>query len=891
MTRQQGTRIGPYEITSLLGVGGMGEVYKARDTRLERSVALKFVSAELSGDSEARIRFRREAMTIAAITHPNICALYDVGETEDFEVDAEHQSSLVSYLVMELVDGTTLAERLLRGPMKPEEAVACATGVAQALSAAHAVGIVHRDLKPANIMLTRSGVKLLDFGLALFHGIGPVDGKSTDRTVPHSRESGIAGTLQYMAPEQLEGKPPDARSDIFAFGAILYEMLSGRRAFEGSSQASLIATILHSTPLPVPAIDPSGPLQRLIGNCLKKDADERWASAHDLVLALQGIVSDTRQENRESAGRRTPASLAGWVAAAIFALLAVAALLQARRAGTSPAPGLDLYSILPPATTVFSYGEAPQISPDGSLIALLAHDVSGTSMLYIRRRGIDGATAIAGSEGAFLPFWSPDSRSLGFFADGKLKTVSLNGGMPQTIASAPVPRGGTWGRNGDILFIGLPSLPPFRVPADGGEAVPVPIAPGSRQNRWFPTFLPDGHHYLYLGVGPPDPSGFSVWAGSIDSAEVKEILKTKTTVAYAPGYLLYRREAALMAQPFDAARLEFTGAATPVAEGIGYNAITYQSLFSVSSVGTLVYKNLAAGPDVGWFDRGGKRTGTAAPAGDYNTVCMTAGEKLLVYELADPATGSIDLWSRDLSSGSSTRITFDPAVDFYPVCSPSGTEAIFASLRMGPPNLYREDLRVPGSEKLIFGDPFPKIPSDWSRDGLLLIFSVLHPKTNWDIFAIPSAGGSPLPVIATAAEERNGKLSPDGHWIAYVSNESGSFEVYVQPFPPSGPKWQVSRGGGLQPEWRSDGGEMYFIGRDGKLMAVDVAGEGVGAFIMGEPRPLFETRMTGWEPVLLGTQYAASRDGSRFVVITAPQTPQPITVMLNWPAALPESGR
>ncbi len=873
-----GSRLGRYEVIAPIGAGGMGEVYRAHDTRLNRAVAIKILPAELSRDPERRARFEREARAVAALNHPHICTLYDISHHADVE-----------FLVMELLDGKTLAAQLERGPLEIADVLSYTIEIADALDKAHGLGIVHRDLKPANVMLTRSGVKLLDFGLAkLREEDAPIANAPTQTTPPLTGHGQILGTLHYMAPEQLEGRTVDARADLFALGTIVYEMITGRRAFDGSSQAGLIGATLHTSPPPMTRVMPGTPpaLERLVAVCLAKDPDDRWSTAHDVLLQLKGIGEVSQTAPPASVARSGSRERIAWSAAASTALaaFALAAVLFGRR-GQEPEKMLDLVSILPPAHATLESDEAPQVSPDGRQVAFVARDKAGATWLYVRSRDSLAARPLPDSQQATLPFWSPDSRSLGFFAQGQLKTISISGGSPRTIVRAPVPRGGTWSRDDVILFSARPNEPPYRVPASGGQATPVPVASPVVGFRTFPSFLPDGRHYVYLNLSVETHTGFNIKVASLDSVDTTELVQSKGSAAYAGGYLLFLRDAALMAQPFDARTLQLSGTPTAIVENVGFNATRYQALFSVSANDVLAYQAPTPGSELAWFDREGRRVGVVGPPGDYNTVCLTADEKRIVYDLADPISGAIDLWTTDIAGARPSRLTFDPAVDFYPVCSPVGDEAIFASIREGPPNLFRLQLAAPGGEKAIVRSPLPKIATDWSRDGKLVVYDILDPKTNWDVAVAPIAGGASITALATPAAELTGRLSPNGRWLAYVSNESGTFEVYVQPFPATGAKWQVSKGGGLQPQWRRDGAELFYVTPDKKLIGTAVR-TGLSDFIVGASTPLVETRMTGWERISPGCEYAVTADGQRFLVSTATDAVLPIMLGLNWTAAL-----
>ncbi len=866
----------------------MGEVYQARDTRLERTVAVKVLAGEFSSDVSRR-RFEREAKAIAALTHPSICTIYDVGDHEG-----------IAFLVMELLDGETLAARLARGPLPIADVLAFATQIADGLDGAHRLGIVHRDLKPANVMLTRTGAsrerstqaKLLDFGLATFAVAGVSSVDVITATGPLTVRGELLGTLPYMAPEQLEGKPVDARTDVFAFGAMLHEMVTGQRAFAAKSQASLIGGILHSAPLPIRSLVPDAPpaLERLIGICLSKDPADRWSTAHDVFLQLKQLSAEV---TAGPTGAATPVAASPWRGrlawgAAVVAALAVGAvgtmLLSNNAASEAPVGGLDLVSIVPPVDTTFVRGEAPQISPDGRNVAFTATDLAGVRRLYLRGRDSAAPRFLAGTENAAQPFWSPDSRMLGFFAEGQLKTVAIAGGSPSVIARAPLPRGGAWSPENLILFAPRPNASLVYVPSTGGEPTPVPSAittgiPG------FPFFLPDGRHYFYTKLDDDTRLAESLFLGSLDSPDTRRVVATTSSGAYASGHLLFRRNTTLLAQPFDLAALQLAGTPTAIAENVGYNPVTFQASFSASSNGAIVYRDALPGAELVWFDRQGVRLSQAAPPAEYNSLCLSTDGRRIVYDMASAATGNIDIWTMDLTSSASSQLTFAGPVEFYPVCSPDGKEVIFSALKPSVPNLFRLGVLSPGQGTALLTSPFAKIATDWARDGTQVLFSVLNPATNWDIASVALQGGEPRLLVSTVAEERNGKLSPNGRWLAYVSNETGRFEVYVQPASSTGTKWLVSKGGGLQPQWGADGRDLYYIAPNRKLMSVAVREES-GVLIASAPTALMDTNITEWEVTAQGGAYAIAADGNRVLISTATGADRPITLLLNWTAAL-----
>jgi Tol biopolymer transport system component len=879
-----GARLGPYEITDALGAGGMGEVYRARDTRLGRSVAIKVLPQGIVGASDRRTRFEREARVIASFNHPHICTLHDIGRERP-----PNASEDIQFLVMELIEGETLAARLSRGRLNISEILSYAIQIADALDRAHREGIVHRDLKPANIMLTRSGLrdgtpllKLLDFGLARLRSDAVTSGDGQTRSMSLSAPGLIIGTLQYMAPEQLEGKLLDARADVFAFGAILYEMAAGRRPFEADSEARMIAAILQSDPPPLPSTVPAS-FARIVQICLEKDPANRWSSAHDVLLALRGIQTDVTGSSQD--GRSAPRyrEAAAWGIAALATIVALGLAIRGRTP-SARAP-VDLLSIVPAAGTTLVPGEGPQISPDGRHVAFVASDATGRNLLYLRARDTADARTLPGTDEATHPFWSPDSRSLGFFARGALRTISIGGGPPRAIASASVSRGGTWSRDNKILFLPWPGSPTLMVSSSGGPATQIAGTLEPTERRWFPSFLPDGRHYLFVRWATTQQSRDpAVYVGSIDSTEIKELVKSKSSAVYAePGYLIFTQEGSLMAQAFDAERIQFKGDPVRIADNVGYNPISYQGFFSASNNGALAYVSGDPGWDLIWFDMSGRRLGNVGGPGRYSSMCLSHDGRRVVYDMADD-TGNVDLWQLDLGGGSPRRLTFHPAVDFYPVCSPKNDDIMFASARSGAPNLYRIDSSAPGSEIRLTDSAGAKSTTDWSSDGKYVVYSRLDPKTSWDIWVQPTDGGQPFVYLQTEAEERDARLSPDTRWMAYASSQgSGRLEIYVQPFPTgkSSTRWQITTTGGRQPMWSPDGGRLYYLSPDDRLAGLDVKPGGT-TFGWGTAHQILEARIAGWERSNPGRPYAISPDGQRFLVSVASGSTRPITLLLNW---------
>ena len=740
-------------------------------------------------------------------------------------------------------------------------------------------------------MLTKAGAKLLDFGLAKSPAEAvAVEGATVSASAPLTGAGQILGTLQYMAPEQLEGRPVDARTDVFALGLILYEMATGRRAFDGTNPASLIGAILHTMPPPVSslALDVPPGLERLIAGCLAKDPADRWSSANDVALQLKSLGDAAGGPAGAPAGAARPSrERLAWAAAGVAGLAALgfALVALAGRGATEDVGGpLRVHSLVPPIGSWLDYGEAPQISPDGRHIVFVASDQSGRLMLYLRSRDRDDASPLPGTDDAAMPFWSPDSRQVGFFAHGQLKTIAIDGSAPQSLARAPVPRGGTWGRDGRILFVPLPSVRIHVVSAAGGQVTPIEHAIEG-QLRWFPVLLPDGRHYLFLSQMIARQAR-ALWVGDLQSGAAHEVVPTFNSGAYVDGYLLYRRDTALVAQRFDLQTLRTAGTPTPVRDRIGFNALTYQSLFSASSDGTLV--SLPATPiaQLTWYDGEGRRLGPAAAPGHHITVCLTRDGGDVVSDMADPETGNVDLWRLPATpDGGASRLTFDPMVDFYPVCSPSSDEVLFGSLRGGPPNIYRLSLSAPAGEKQVITSPLPKLPTDWSRDLRTVIYSELSPTTNWDVKAVAVTGGEPTVLAGTEADERSGRLSPDGHWLAYVSYEGGRPQVYVRPYPTGGARWQISSAGGIQPQWSRSGSGLYYLSAERKIMTVPVSSEG-GTIRAGTPRTVVNARVSGGERGGQGCQYAVTPDGQRILVSAAIDSVVPATVTLNWTKAI-----
>ena len=884
MTIVTGTKLGRYEIRSQLVAGGMGEVYRARDTELGREVAVKVLPSSFSADLDRLHRFQQEACAAGALNHPNILSIYDVGK---------HDES--PYVVSELLEGETLRKRIAGSPLAQRRAIDYALQIAHGLAAAHEKGIIHRDLKPDNIFITNDGrVKILDFGLAK---LTQLDGNQAQTEIPTRRvdtDPGVVmGTVGYMSPEQLKGRAVDQRSDIFSFGAILYEMLSGRRAFHGESAAETMSAILKEDPPELSDTNKtvSPALERLVSHCLEKNSQARFHSARDLAFALEALSgsaptsAQTTVVSAITARKLTRRELifASVAALAIVALVAALTFSYFRRTPTE-ARAVRLL-INPPEKTGFG---PFAISPDGLRLAFVTTDDSGKSVLWVRPLDSITAQPLPGTEEATLPFWSPDGRFIGFFAGGKLKKVEVSGGTVQTLCNSAVPRGGTWNQDGTILFAPTPNEPIFQVSAAGGTPIPLTKLDPSHQessHRW-PYFLPDGRHFLYAINGGPQSQG--IYVRSLDGRESRRLLNiANSVVAYgAPGFLLFRQESTLMAQAFDADKLQLSGEPFPVAEQVGYDVASFQTFFSVSQTGVLVYSSGSYGnSQLTWVDRSGKEIGLLEGPGNFIRPWLSPDGKRVAVDGVDPQ-GNRDVWLLDLATGQPTRFTFDPAQELFAVWSPDGSRILFSSDRDGPRHIYQKPATGAGKEELLLKTDDNKFPTDWSADGRFIVYTVNDPKTKLDVWVLPMFGDQkPFPFLQTEANERNGRFSPDGRWIAYTSDESGINQIYVQTFPASGGKWQVSTRPGYFVTWRHDGTELFYVASDKKMMAVNVRSEGAN-FKNGQPMPLFDLRVPSFNAAV--TQFAVTPDGQKFLVSNAVGglNTGPITVVLNWTADL-----
>lgn len=892
MTLAAGTRLGPYEILTPLGAGGMGEVYRAQDTRLDRSVAIKVLPPHPSDDPARRQRFEREARALSSLSHPHICTLYDIG----------HESG-VDFLVMELLEGESLATRLEKGPLATQEVLRYGIEIADALDKAHRRGVIHRDLKPGNVVLTKLGAKLLDFGLAkastnvVAAAVSQVTA-SAALSQPLTAEGTIVGTLHYMAPEQLEGKEVDARSDIFAFGAMLYEMATGRKAFDGKSQATVIAAILSFEPAPISTLQPLTPpvLDRIVKACLAKDPDARFQTAHDLKLQLQwmaeggsqvGVPSQvsSRRKNRE----RLAWALVG--ASTIAALILAVSVIKPTPRKTEQTVRFSVHA--PEQTNFGGFGGFVSLSPDGRRLAFVAsvprtaQGAGRADQLWVRALNNLSAQPLEGTEDARFPFWSPDSRFLAFFAGGKLKKIDASGGFPQTLCDAPLGLGGTWNREGVIVFTPKDASSLYRMSASGGVATQLTTLDRSRRElvHLWPHFLPDGRHFLYLAwTEQPEDRWISI--GTLDSKETKHLLNVNSNAVYVEqGYLLFDRDNTLMARAFDAKNLRFTAEPIPIGEHVGTNERGGLGFFSASQRGVLAYHSeTSVDVQMAWFDRDGKQQGTVGEPGDYSNPALSPDGMKVAVGLRDKKLNTRDLWLFDLRRGGASRLTGDPADDLDPTWSPDGARIVFTSDRKGHRDIYQKLANGLGAEEVLLESQGNKNVNDISPDGRYLVYDTGGAaQSATGLWVLPLFGErKPFPLLPTKFAQRSSQFSPDGRYVAYSSNESGREEVYVQTFPEARGRWQVSTAGGAAPKWRHDGKELFYLAGE-KLMAVEVK-TARSQLEAGIPKTLFDLN--------IGTtnrnSYVVTPDGQRFLAIVRVEkgTTTPITLVVNWAAEL-----
>jgi serine/threonine protein kinase len=881
LTLSAGTRLGPYEILSAIGAGGMGEVYRAKDPRLGRDVAVKVLPASFSNDPDRLRRFEQEARAAGILNHPNITAVYDVGTVDGSP-----------YVVTELLEGETLRSRLAGGALAPRRAIDYAIQISHGLAAAHEKGIVHRDLKPENLFVTKDGrVKILDFGLAKLTQPEKGGLQTNLPTETAGTEPGVVmGTLGYMSPEQVRGRAADARSDIFSFGAILYEMLSGKRAFHRDTAADTMSAILREEPPDLSSTNRqvSPALDRIIRHCLEKDPETRFHSAHDLAFDLDALSgAQTADTQVAVSATRRPKLTAALVAFAVIVSLLAAALavfagLRSRR---EPAAHSMRFAIPIPPGTVYSrspLSRAVSISPDGTRLAIEAVS-RGRSRLYLRPLDSEEAVELEGSLDATFPFWSPDSRFIAFFAEGKLKKIPATGGHPEELCEAPFALVGTWNREGTILISRLAPPGIYRVSDKGGQAIRVTAPEPSRYevNLLSPHFLPDGRRFLYVVNPPQTAEDRELRLGSLESKESRTVARLDSRAEYvAPGYLVFVREGALYAQPFDDRKARLHGEPRLLAENVHYHLGPSNAAFSVSEAGILAYETAAPPSRLVWLDREGREIGQLGQPSVVQGLRISPEGGRVAVDIADRRTGTSDIWLFELSRGISTRLHFDPVDEILPVWSPDGSKLIYRSDRQGAPDIYEMAIAVPGSEKPLLKEPGLQQAEDVSRDGRFLVYLNQMQTTVWAIWLLPLQGDrKPLPWLRTRFNLASPRFSPDGRWIAYESDESGVPEIYMALTEGGGEKRRISPAGGRRSRWRRDGKELYYIAPGSRLMALPVT---LGPPLeVGAPVPLLRG-----EPEI--ENYDVAPDGSRFLVSTPAEKVResPIRVIVNWTAAL-----
>ena len=881
-----GARLGPYEIAAPIGAGGMGEVYRATDTNLKRAVAIKVLPALVSGDPDRLARFQREAEVLAALNHPNIAAIYGLEKSDG-----------AIALVMELIDGPTLADRIAQGAIPIDEALPIARQIAEALEAAHEQGIIHRDLKPANIKVRPDGaVTVLDFGLAKAMEPAGAPGANVTLSPTLSMQATMAGvilgTAAYMSPEQARGKTVDKRADIWAFGCVLYEMLTARRPFEDEDVSLTLSKVLQREPDfdAFPAQVPAR-VRQTIRLCLRKPLRERIPDIGAVRLALEGAFETAASHASTPASSSRGSRLAWLVAAAAVigaAGLAIPAMRYLREAPPTALAETRTEILTPSITDPTSFA----LSPDGRQLVFVASG-DGQSRLWLRSLAATTAQPLPGTERALYPFWSPDSGSIGFFADGKLKRLDLGAGQPQALADA-VPRGGGWSSDGVILFAKSTFGPLFRVSASGGNAAAATKLDRQSSHR-FPNFLDDGRHFLFYAQGTPDARG--IYLGSLDSGETKRLTGAEAAGIYMPpGWLAWPRGGTLVAQRLDLALYELAGDPITLADPVAFDSAINVGAVSVSANGLIAYRSGAASQrQLVWFDRTGKALGTVGAPDENLPIAPRLSPNGSRVAVTRGVQGNQDIWL--LNGARTSRFTFDAASEFFPLWSPDGSRIVFRSNRKGHDDLYVKASSGAGGEELLLESPQAKSPQDWSADGRFLLYMSADPQTDWDLWVLPMEGDrKPWVFLNTNFAEKYAQFSPDGRWVAYTSSESERTEIYVRPFvvpaasaangntaKTASGQWQISTAGGMYPRWRPDGKELYYLGADGQMMAAPIKATAT-TLEPGAPRALFPTYVYGGgSDNQQGPQYDVASDG-RFLINTVlgDAASAPITLIQNW---------
>ncbi len=897
MALTSGTRFGPYEIVSALGAGGMGEVYRAKDTRLDRTVAIKVLPSHLSSDPELKQRMEREAKAISALQHANICTLYDIG-TQDG----------TNFLVMEYLEGQTLAERLAKGTLPLDQALKIGIEIAQALEKAHQQGIIHRDLKPANIMLTKAGAKLMDFGLAkpelpvATQAIGPLTPSTptmnlaslTAATSPLTQKGMIVGTFQYMAPELLQGGEADARSDLFSFGCVLYEMVTGRLAFEGKSQLSVFTAILEKDPEPISQPLAPAMLERVVRACLAKDPVDRFQSAHDVAMDLRWLAGAAHNESAKPSFQFNRSWIAG--SAALLIAFAVLAAFAGYHWAKSSEETVSVHAEIPPPDkfTLDTTGDAggmPVLSPQGDKIAFVAH-AGEIKTLWVRPLSNDSAQALPGTSGAAHPFWSPDGRYIGFFASGKLMKIAAAGGPVAVVADAPNSRGGSWSANDVIVYSADFQNELVKVSAQGGTPTAATVLDKTKHDthRW-PWFLPDGKHFIFFATSHTggDPKQNGIYFASVDSLKSQFVVATDSAAQYASGYLLYHANTALVAQPFDPQSGTLTGSATALVNSVRNDVGVWRSIFAVSQNGVMIYQAgsaTSAKSRFVWFDRLGKALADYDPhepaVVDVRDVRLSPDNKRLAF------ASELGIWTLDLERKTKTRITFDQQVVQEPAWSPDGKTLLFSALVTaggGNVEIRSKAADGSGSEKKMFAEQNNYHFPGWSPDGKYLTYLWGDGEKMVSLWIRPAAGeGKPIAVVQPPSPQSNlflYRISPDAHWVAYVSDESGQMEVYLTSFPEGRGKWKVSSGGGSYPAWTGDGKELFYVSLAEDFFVCPLARKG-SEIEVAAPQHLFHAPLPG-----VGIPFDISSDGRRLLVNRSEEEAQtPLQLVTNWPAEL-----